>query len=118
MARIYRPSLPHERAVPPSTSRPLQDDLAPTAPAASSVQRFEPNVAYGDPDIKRALRISKPTLLRYRRERGLPWPSFRSGQRSFTWGSELNAWVAAREAEPVEFQPVMNRRRRLVGAAE
>lgn len=76
-------------------------------------RRDDEDRALGDPDIMRLLFISKPTLLRYRREHGLPGPHFRVGQRSFTWRSAVLAWIAEREAAGVHFQPKMNIQRGL-----
>lgn len=78
----------------PVAPRPIEDDRA-----------------LGDREIMALLGISKPTLLRYRQVHGLPGPHFRIGQRSFTWRSTVEAWLAEREAQPIEYQPPMNRQR-------
>jgi predicted DNA-binding transcriptional regulator AlpA len=82
-------------------------------------RRIEEDRALGDVEIAEILGISKPTLHRYRKMHGLPGPDFRVGQRTFTWRSKVNEWIAQREAAGVEFHPIMNRQRRSTeGAVE
>lgn len=62
------------------------------------------DLALSDKDICRIFGISKPTLIRYRKLHGMPGPSFRVGQSTFTWKSEVESWVAEREAQPTDYK--------------
>jgi predicted DNA-binding transcriptional regulator AlpA len=86
-------------------------------PAGVLHRPIESDRALGDVEICGILGISKPTLHRYRKVHGLPGPHFRCGQRTFTWRSQLNEWIAQREAAGVEFHPAMNQKRREAAAA-
>jgi predicted DNA-binding transcriptional regulator AlpA len=55
---------------------------------ASALEPADDNVA-----LCNAFGISKPTLERWRAERGFPQPDFVIGLRSYTWRRNVMAWV-------------------------
>jgi predicted DNA-binding transcriptional regulator AlpA len=61
---------------------------------ASALEPADDNAA-----ICAAFSISKPTLERWRNERGFPRPSFIVGSRSYTWRREIFAWCDAQPKE-------------------
>lgn len=80
---------------------------------ATPAPRTDGEHYYRDRDIMRMLTISKPSLLRLRRNQGFPGPHMKlAGRISLTRVSSVEAWIAQQEDACVEFQPVVNQRRR------